>query len=115
MSDRVIAITGATGNLGRVVAVLMGYDFLPGTTITRYCSSSLQSTRMAFHAIKAGEGDAYLSAGVECVSRYGNGRSDGIPDTHNAAFATARSITSAAASKPVSSSTSTKCHFISSN
>jgi acetyl-CoA C-acetyltransferase len=45
-------------NMGRVVAVRMGYDFLPGTTITRYCSSSLQTTRMAFHAITAGEGDA---------------------------------------------------------
>ena len=44
-------------NMGRVVAVLLGYDHLPGTTITRYCSSSLQTTRMALHAIKAGEGD----------------------------------------------------------
>src|SRR6476661_7032172 len=44
-------------NLGRIVAVLMGMDHLPATTITRYCASSLQSTRMALHAIKAGEGD----------------------------------------------------------
>ena len=65
-------------NLGRVVAVLLGYDHLPGTTITRYCSSSLQTTRMAFHAIKAGEGDAYISAGVETVSRLGKGSSDAI-------------------------------------
>jgi acetyl-CoA C-acetyltransferase len=77
-------------NMARVVATMLGFDHLPGTTLNRYCSSSLQTTRMAFHAIKAGEGDAYLSAGVECVSRYGNGRSDGIQDTHNAAFATAR-------------------------
>src|SRR5712675_3394501 len=60
-------------NLARVVAVLLGHDSLPGTTVTRYCSSSLQTTRMAFHAIKAGEGDAYISAGVECVSRFING------------------------------------------
>src|SRR6188474_547613 len=62
-------------NMGRNVAVLAGYDHLPGTTITRYCSSSLQTTRMAFHAIKAGEGDAYISAGVELVSSFGKGTS----------------------------------------
>jgi acetyl-CoA C-acetyltransferase len=66
-------------NMGRVVAVQLGMDFLPGTTITRYCSSSLQTTRMAFHAIKAGEGDAYISAGVETVSRFIKGNSDMIP------------------------------------
>ncbi|MBW9216248.1 acetyl-CoA C-acetyltransferase [Mumia sp. zg.B53] len=66
-------------NMGRVVSVLLGYDFLPGTTVTRYCSSSLQSTRMAFHAIKTGEGDAYISAGVEMVSRFVKGNSDAIP------------------------------------
>ena len=74
-------------NMARVVAVMLGYDSLPGTTITRYCSSSLQSTRMAFHAIKAGEGDIYISAGVECVSRFGKGSSDGAPDTKNPVFA----------------------------
>ena len=58
-------------NVGRAVAVELGYDFLPGTTVNRYCSSSLQTTRMAFHAIKAGEGDAFISAGVETVSRFG--------------------------------------------
>jgi acetyl-CoA C-acetyltransferase len=66
-------------NMGRVVATLLGYDHLPGATITRYCSSSLQTTRMAFHAIKAGEGDVFISAGVECVSRYARGSSDGLP------------------------------------
>jgi acetyl-CoA C-acetyltransferase len=76
-------------NMARVVAVMLGYDSLPGTTITRYCSSSLQSTRMAFHAIKAGEGDVYISAGVECVSRFGKGSSDGQPDTKNPVFADA--------------------------
>src|SRR4051812_15349237 len=49
-------------NMARVVAVLLGYDRLPGATITRYCSSSLQTTRMAFHAIKAGEADVIISA-----------------------------------------------------
>ncbi|HVM27034.1 MAG TPA: acetyl-CoA C-acetyltransferase [Mycobacteriales bacterium] len=67
-------------NMGRVVSVLLGMDHLPGTTITRYCSSSLQTTRMAFHAIKAGEGDAYISAGVETVSRFIKGNSDMIPE-----------------------------------
>jgi acetyl-CoA C-acetyltransferase len=76
-------------NLARVVAVLLGYDQLPGATITRYCSSSLQTTRMAFHAIKAGEGDVFISAGVECVSRYAKGSSDSWPDTHNPKFADA--------------------------
>jgi acetyl-CoA C-acetyltransferase len=76
-------------NMARVVAILLGYDSLPGTTVTRYCSSSLQTTRMAFHAIKAGEGDAFISAGVECVSRFANGSSDSWPDTKNPLFATA--------------------------
>jgi acetyl-CoA C-acetyltransferase len=73
-------------NMARVVAVMLGYDSVPGTTITRYCSSSLQSTRMAFHAIKAGEGDVFVSAGVECVSRFGKGSSDSWPDTRNPVF-----------------------------
>ncbi|MBK5217011.1 MAG: acetyl-CoA C-acyltransferase, partial [Propionibacteriales bacterium] len=66
-------------NMGRNVAVLAGFDKVPGTTITRYCSSSLQTTRMAFHAIKAGEGDVFISAGVETVSRFTKGNSDMIP------------------------------------
>ena len=84
-------------NLGRIVAVRMGYDSLPGTTITRYCSSSLQSTRMAFHAIKAGEGDAYISAGVEMVSRLIKGSSDSLPDTQNPYFADAQARTATTA------------------
>jgi acetyl-CoA C-acetyltransferase len=78
-------------NMARVVAVLLGYDHLPGTTVNRYCSSSLQTIRMAFHAIKAGEGDAYISAGVECVSRFAKGSSDSWPDTRNPLFADAQS------------------------
>jgi acetyl-CoA C-acetyltransferase len=73
-------------NMARVVAILLGHDHLPGTTVTRYCSSSLQTTRMAFHAIKAGEGDVFISAGVECVSRFAKGSSDSWPDTKNPVF-----------------------------
>jgi acetyl-CoA C-acetyltransferase len=65
--------------MARVVATLLGYDGLPGATVTRYCASSLQTTRMAFHAIRAGEGDVFVSAGVECVSRYARGNSDALP------------------------------------
>jgi len=78
----------AGNNLGRAVAVLAGFDHLPGVTVNRYCSSSLQTTRMAFHAIKAGEGDVYLSAGVETVSRFFNGWSDN-PEGKNPLFADA--------------------------
>jgi acetyl-CoA C-acetyltransferase len=84
-------------NLGRIVAVLLGYDTLPGTTITRYCSSSVQTTRMALHAIKAGEGDVFISAGVEAVSRFVKGNSDSLPDTHNPLFADAEARTVATA------------------
>ncbi|WP_086819460.1 acetyl-CoA C-acetyltransferase [Allokutzneria sp. NRRL B-24872] len=76
-------------NLGRVVSVLLGHDHLPGCTVTRYCASSLQTTRMALHAIKAGEGDVFISAGVETVSRFAKGSSDSWPDTHNPLFADA--------------------------
>ena len=77
-------------NIARVVAVELGYDFLPGVTVNRYCSSSLQTTRMAFHAIKAGEGDAFISAGVETVSRFASGNADSWPDTRNPLFNEAR-------------------------
>ncbi len=73
-------------NMARVVAVLLGEDRLPGTTVTRYCSSSLQTTRMAMHAIRAGEGDVFISAGVETVSRFAAGSSDSHPNTMNPAF-----------------------------
>ncbi|MCP9946656.1 acetyl-CoA C-acetyltransferase [Streptomyces somaliensis] len=81
-------------NLARAVAVLAGMDHLPGTTVNRYCSSSLQTTRMALHAIKAGEGDVFVSAGVETVSRYGHGVSD-VPGSENPAFDDARRRTAA--------------------
>ncbi|MGH3157928.1 MAG: acetyl-CoA C-acetyltransferase [Streptosporangiaceae bacterium] len=84
-------------NMARVVAIMLGYDHLPGTTVNRYCSSSLQTTRMALHAIRAGEGDVFVSAGVECVSRFANGSSDSWPDTHNPVFADAEARTQRAA------------------
>jgi acetyl-CoA C-acetyltransferase len=84
-------------NMGRVVAVLLGLDHLPGTTITRYCASSVQTTRMAFHAITAGEGEVFISAGVETVSRFTKGSSDGLPDTRNPSLADAITRTATAA------------------
>ena len=84
-------------NIGRVVAVHLGYDFLPGTTVNRYCSSSLMTSRIAFHAIKAGEGDVFISAGVETVSRFAKGSADGWPDSHNPAYAESEARTAKAA------------------
>ena len=84
---------GESGNnLGRAVAVLSGMDRLPGVTVNRYCSSSLQTTRMAFHAIKAGEGEVFISAGVETVSRFASGFADN-PDAQNPLFADAQALT----------------------
>lgn len=71
------------GNIARRVAVQLGLDALPGTTVNRYCASSLQTTRMAMHAIRAGEGTAFISAGVECVSRYTDPLAGGaVPDKY---------------------------------
>ncbi len=84
-------------NIARAVAVELGYDHLPGVTVNRYCSSSLQTTRMAFHAIKAGEGHAFISAGVETVSRFPRGSADSWPDTRNPLFNAARERVDAAA------------------
>ena len=84
-------------NIARVTSILLGLDNVPGTTVNRYCSSSLQSTRMAYHAIKAGEGDVFISGGVECVSRFAKGSSDSLPDTKNPRFADAQARTDATA------------------
>ncbi|WP_423923518.1 acetyl-CoA C-acetyltransferase [Candidatus Poriferisodalis sp.] len=73
-------------NIARASAILAGLENVPGTTVNRYCSSSLQTIRMAAHAIRAGEGDAFISAGVECVSRYTKGNSDSLPGTTNPQF-----------------------------
>ena len=78
-------------NMARVVAILAGMPDVPGVTVHRYCSSSLQTIRMAFHAIKAGEGDVFVAGGVETVSRYMYGMSDSGP--HNEPFAQAEART----------------------
>jgi acetyl-CoA C-acetyltransferase len=89
---------GESGNnMARVVNVLLGLDEVPGATITRYCSSSVQTTRMAFHAIKSGEGHTFISAGVETVSRFAKGTSDHWPDTQNHEFDGAKARTDATA------------------
>jgi len=75
-------------NVARVTAVLSGLPTVPGVTVSRFCSSSLQTTRMAFHAIKVGEGNAYLSVGVESCSSYGPDFAD-TPATFNPKFAEA--------------------------
>ena len=80
-------------NLARVVAILAGLDHAPGVTVNRYCSSSLQSIRMAAHAIKAGEGDVFVAGGVETVSRFAQGMSDGSPGSQNPKFGDARERT----------------------
>ncbi|MBU3700775.1 MAG: acetyl-CoA C-acetyltransferase [Acidimicrobiia bacterium] len=90
-------------NMARIVADLAGLGHVPGVTVNRYCSSSLQTIRMAAHAIKAGEGDAFIAAGVETVSQFGLGMSDGMPGTHNPRMAAAEERTAArsAAGVPV--------------
>ncbi|MCK0517351.1 acetyl-CoA C-acetyltransferase [Williamsia sp. DF01-3] len=103
-------------NLARVVAVLLGWDSVPGTTVTRYCASSLQAARMAMHAIRAGEGDVFVIAGVETVSRSRRGTSDSppVPEDRdprdraanpwvNAAFAAAQSRSRARAAGAIES------------
>jgi acetyl-CoA C-acetyltransferase len=80
-------------NIARVVAILAGLDDVPGTTVNRYCASSLQTIRMAFHAIKAGEGDVFIAAGVETTSRFTRGNADGVSGTKNPKFAEAEART----------------------
>lgn len=82
-------------NMGRIVNILNGMDDVPASTVNRYCASSVQTSRMAFHAIKAGEGDVFISAGVETVSRFANGSSDHIPGTQNPIFEPAAARTAA--------------------
>ena len=74
-------------NIARVVALLAGLPDAAGTTVNRYCASSLQAIRMAMHAILADEGDVFVCGGVETVSRFGKGKSDGLPETKNPRFA----------------------------
>lgn len=84
-------------NMARVVTTLLGLDTVPGTTVNRYCVSSLQTTQIALHAIKAGEGDVFVSAGVECVSRLAKGDPDAHPGTQNTLFDEARARSTVAA------------------
>ncbi|MFT3715814.1 MAG: acetyl-CoA C-acetyltransferase [Gordonia sp. (in: high G+C Gram-positive bacteria)] len=90
---------GAGGyNIARVVAVELGLDTVPGVTVNRYCSSSLQTTRMAMHAIRAGEGDVFISGGVESVSSFStSGAADGLPNSTNPMFDEAQERTAKAA------------------
>src|SRR4051794_19329420 len=78
-------------NLARIVAIQAGMAEVPGVTINRYCSSSLMSIRMAAQAIKAGEGDVFVAAGVETVSRFMSGMADSGP--HNPLYAGAEART----------------------
>ena len=94
--DDVIVGCGQPGgesgyNIARVAAILAGLDDVPGVTVNRYCSSSLQAIRMAAHAVKAGEGDAFICGGIETVSRYMYGASDTGP--HNPSFGDAEART----------------------
>jgi acetyl-CoA C-acetyltransferase len=84
-------------NVARVVGILAGLSQAPGATVNRYCSSSLQTIRMAAHAIKAGEGDVFVAGGVETVSRFRTGMSDGLPGTHNPRFTDAEARSTARA------------------
>src|SRR3954452_24363498 len=81
-------------NVGRNATLLAGLDHhIPGTTVNRFCASSLQAIRMAFHGIKAGEGDVFVAAGVEAVSRYVKGNADSHPDSDNPLFDAAKART----------------------
>jgi acetyl-CoA C-acetyltransferase len=84
-----------SGNMARRVAVQLGWDSTPATTVNRFCASSVQTARMAFHAIKAGEGDIFISSGVECVSRYKSFGSAGVddPSSQNVLFGDAQQRT----------------------
>jgi len=80
-------------NMARVVALLCGHTHLPGVTVNRYCSSSLQTIRMATHAIRAGEGECFIAAGAESCSHFDKGNADRVPDTKNPRFAAAQART----------------------
>ncbi|MFF2316597.1 acetyl-CoA C-acetyltransferase [Arthrobacter sp. NPDC058097] len=89
----------AGSNMARVVTILTGLDNVPAATVNRFCASSLQTLRMAFHAIRAGEGQAFVAAGVEAVSRYQDwaGAGETGARNHNPLFEPARQRTAARA------------------
>jgi len=92
---------GAAGyNIAKIVNVLIGLDMVPGVTVNRFCSSSLQTARMALHAIKAGEGDVFIASGVDTVSQYGIGSADGAPNSKNPLFEAAMALTAERAANP---------------
>ena len=78
-------------NIARRVAVQLGFDSIPGATVNRACASSVETIRMAVNAIRAGDGEAYLAGGVECVSQYPSLHAVGSGDQqfHNPLFAAA--------------------------
>jgi len=80
-------------NMARVVAVLAGLTEVPGVTVNRYCASSLQTLRMAAHAIRAGEGECFIVAGAEAASRFDKGNADRVPGTKNPLFDAAQERT----------------------
>jgi acetyl-CoA C-acetyltransferase len=88
-------------NMARVVAVMTGLTGVPGVTVNRYCSSSLQTIRMAAHAIAAGEGDCFIAAGAEACSRFTKGNADRVPETKNPVFDTAQQRTAQRADRSV--------------
>ena len=87
-------------NIARLSGLLAGLD-VPGVTVNRYCSSSLQTIRMAAHAVRAGEGDVFVSGGVECVSRFAAGASDRGGKNDKFAEAEARSVERSGEGTPV--------------
>ncbi|MCY3960086.1 MAG: acetyl-CoA C-acetyltransferase [bacterium] len=87
-------------NIARLSGLLAGLD-VPGVTVNRYCSSSLQTIRMAAHAVRAGEGDVFVSGGVECVSRFASGASDRGGKNDKFAEAEARSVERSGEGTPV--------------
>lgn len=85
-------------NIARNVAIQLGHDTMPGTTVNRFCASSVQAMRMAMHGIHTGEGDTYIAAGVETISRFFKGESDSLPDTKNPLYDEAQRRTASLAS-----------------
>lgn len=90
-------------NLARVIAVQLGWDSVPGLIVSRFCASSLQSIRTAAHAIRAGEGDVFIAAGVESISSFAVTDVDGLPQAHSPNFASAAERTELRATSNVES------------
>ncbi|MEV6544558.1 acetyl-CoA C-acyltransferase [Streptomyces sp. NPDC051665] len=76
-------------NIARIAAVLLGWDHVPGVTVNRFCTSSLQAIRIAAQTVRCGDADVVIAAGVESQSRLAHGSSDTWPGTENPAFGAA--------------------------